>query len=100
MLHTDVCCVPCKRNVASLVWMDGLVGRFTDTSSLRRMKKCTPQVTGVCLSVPEAVTDEEGPLRIHFVQRGAVFCRSRPVWAGAAAPSIGRVGGPPCLPHH
>lgn len=38
-----------------------------DRPSLRKVNIRAPQVDGVCLSVPEAATDEEGPSPINFV---------------------------------
>lgn len=67
-----VCCL--LREVRGASWVDGglssletAAGRFMDRPSLRKMNIRAPQVDGVCLSVPEVATDEEGPSPINFV---------------------------------
>lgn len=53
-----------------------------DTPSLRKVNTRAPKVDGVCLSIPEAATDEEGPSQINFVQSEALFCSPGPLCCG------------------
>lgn len=67
---------------------------FKVSPRLRKIDVSLPQMNGVCLSVPETVTDEDGPPLIHFVHSEASLASRGLCGQGPRPCSLQRSGDP------